>query len=179
MDTQDYAETLSACARGDKAALRALFEAEGPRLIGVAQRILHRRELAEEAVQEGFAQIWASADRYDPVVGSARSWIYAVIRYRALNMVRKEARETSMPAEQLDPLVDAQANVDAGWMTLHSESMLRRCLEDLEPQRRHALLLAYVLGLTHGEIAGRMGVPLGTAKAWVRRALIALRECMR
>ena len=57
-------------------------------------------------------------------------------------------------------------------------SALKRCLETLEPKRRLGVLLAYVEGLSHGEIAARLGVPLGTAKAWLRRGLLQLRECM-
>ncbi len=172
----DYAETLEACARGDRSALRMLFEAEAPKLIGVAQRILQRRDLAEDAVQEGFAQIWGNAARFDRSAGSARGWIYAIVRYRALNMLRNGSHETNVSPEDLDRIRD-QA-VEMSWDGLDPEGMLRHCLGTLEPNRRRAVLMAYVAGLTHGEIAGKMQVPLGTAKAWVRRALIALRECM-
>jgi RNA polymerase sigma-70 factor (ECF subfamily) len=61
---------------------------------------------------------------------------------------------------------------------LSDTSALKRCLERLEPLRRKAVLLAYVEGLSHGELAGRLGVPLGTMKSWIRRSLIALKECM-
>ena len=172
----DYAESIEACARGDRAALRALFESEGPRLLGVAQRILHRRDLAEEAVQEGFAQIWRKASNYDRTLGSARGWIYSIVRYRALNILRDGSREQAVPEEELDRMRDA--NVAASWHGLDPEGMLRHCLAQLEDKRRHALLMVYVLGLTHGEVAGKMRVPLGTAKAWIRRSLAALRECM-
>lgn len=153
-----------------------LFEAEGPRLVGVAQRILRRRDLAEEAVQDGFAQIWRNAAQFDRSVGSGRGWIYAIVRYRALDILRDGKREDIVAPEEIDALRD-----DAGerlWDGLDHGSELRACLETLEPKRRHAVLLVYVMGLTHGEIAGRLGAPLGTVKAWVRRALIALRECM-
>jgi RNA polymerase sigma-70 factor (ECF subfamily) len=173
----DHAALLEACASGDRDALRILFEAEGPRLIGVAQRILRRRELAEEAVQDGFARIWRNAASFDRTVGSARGWIYAIVRNRALNLLRDGAREDIVEPEAIDLLREG-AVVDAAWEGLGETEALRRCLDGLEPQRRRAVLLAYVLGLTHGEIAGRMGAPLGTVKAWVRRALIALRECM-
>lgn len=172
----DYAEMIEECARGDAAALRALFEQEGPKLLGVAQRILRRRDLAEEAVQEGFAQIWRRADSFDRRLGSGRGWIYAIVRHRALNMLRDGSREESMPAEDLERMRDESVTVS--WSGLDAEGLLRRCLERLEPSRRKALLMVYVLGLTHGEVASTMRVPLGTAKAWIRRSLQSLRECM-
>ena len=61
---------------------------------------------------------------------------------------------------------------------LPETSALRRCLERLDPQRRAVVVLAYVHGLSHGELAGKLGVPLGTVKSWVRRSLISLQECM-
>jgi RNA polymerase sigma-70 factor (ECF subfamily) len=70
------------------------------------------------------------------------------------------------------------ASVAMSWNGLDPEGLLRRCLGRLEPTRRKALLMVYVVGLTHGEVAGSMRVPLGTAKAWIRRALISMRECM-
>jgi RNA polymerase sigma-70 factor (ECF subfamily) len=61
---------------------------------------------------------------------------------------------------------------------LSDAGALRRCLERLEPARRRLIVLAYVHGLTHGELAGRLGMPLGTVKSWVRRSLLSLRECL-
>lgn len=172
----DYAEIIEGCARKDTEALKLLFEGEGPKLLGVAQRILHRRDLAEEAVQEGFALIWRNAARYDAQLGSARGWLYAIIRYRALNMLRDGSRELPMPQEDLDRL--RETSIESSWDALDPKGQLRQCLEGLEPNRRRAVLMVYVLGLTHGEVAGRMRIPLGTAKAWIRRALLSLRECM-
>lgn len=174
----DFAEALRRCAAGDRAALRALFEEEGGRLIGVARRILGRRELAEEAVQDAFLQIWRLAGRYDPELGSARAWIYAVLRNRALNLRRDGAREDLLEAEDLARLQDRQAVIEDAAARLADSSRLRGCLQRLDQAKRACLLLAYVAGFTHGEIAGRLGLPLGTAKAWIRRGLAALKDCM-
>lgn len=179
MDRQtefDYAGKLEACARGDQRALRDLFEREGPRLTGVAMRILHRRDLAEEAVQDGFVRIWKNAARFDRTLGSARGWIYAIIRYRALNMLRDSAREDAVDPSELDRMRDEA--IEQVGEDLDSDGRLGHCLDTLDQRPRKAILLAYVLGLTHGEVAGRMHVPLGTAKAWIRRALASLRDCM-
>ncbi len=174
----DYVAALQGCARGDQQALRQLFEAEAGRLIAVAQRIVRRRELAEEVVQESFIQIWRKAATYDPALGSARGWIYAIVRNRALNVIRDGAREDLVDAETLDAKVDGQATVADALDRLAVGSRLKDCLEEIDKDKRESVLLAYVAGYTHGEIAGRLGVPLGTAKSWVRRGLAALKDCM-
>ncbi len=87
---------LLACAAGDKSALRRIYDAESPRMIGVAQRLLKRRALAEEAVQDAFVLIWRHAARFDPQRGAGLTWIYAILRNRALSILRDEKRtETS------------------------------------------------------------------------------------
>lgn len=180
-DAQDMlAAALGRCARGDRDGLRAVFDSEAPRLAAIAIRILKRRELAEEAVQDAFVQIWQKAGQYAPDRGSARGWICAVVRNRALNILRDGGREDLAGDETVARLRDADhlSEVRAAWLELDSRSRLRDCLGGLDETKRTSVLLAYVLGLTHGEIAGRLGVPLGTAKAWVRRGLASLRECM-
>ena len=68
--------------------------------------------------------------------------------------------------------------VEDAFSQLATESRLRACLEELDREKRESLLLSYVAGYSHGEIAGLMRVPIGTAKSWVRRALMALKDCM-
>lgn len=169
---------LVACAGGDRAALRLIFDREAGRLVAIAERILRRRELAEEVVQEAFIRIWTHAHQYAPEFGSARGWIYAIVRNRALNMLRDGRREHTV--EEVETLRETeQANeIMAAWHRLDRESRLRDCLGALDETKRHGILMAYVGGYTHGEIAGRLCIPLGTAKSWIRRGLSALRECM-
>ena len=170
-------EALLRCAAGERAALRALYDAEAPRMLGVALRILRRRALAEEAVQDAFVQVWRNAGRFDPARGGARAFLYAILRNRALNILRGEARtdltdavDHEVPSEEAGPEEVVERLSEAG--------ALRRCLEGLDPRRRRAIVLAYAHGLTHGELAGRLGLPLGTVKSWLRRSLLSLKECL-
>lgn len=180
-DKDALAVALGRCASGDRDALKLIFEAEAGRLVAIAQRIVRRRELAEEAVQDAFVQIWIKAHQYSAERGSPLGWICAIVRNRCLNILRDTARETAGPEEELTRLAEAgQAEeADAAWRDLDARSRLRQCLESLDEAKRRSIVMAYVSGYTHGEIAGRLRVPLGTAKAWVRRGLSALRECMR
>lgn len=172
-DDAQLTAALVRCAGADRAALRIIFDMESARMTGVAFRILRRRDLAEEAVQETFVRIWRLARSFDPSRGSARTWIYTVLRNRALTLLSDEAR---YPASEEEDWPEASA--ESALETLPETSALRRCLERLDLKRRAAVVLAYAFGMSHGEIAGKLGVPLGTAKSWTRRGLLSLQECM-
>lgn len=174
----DLDKALSACARGDRAALRRIFDQESGRLVSIAERILRRRDLAEEVVQESFIRIWTHAHQYQPDRGSARGWIYAIVRNRALNFVRDSRHEyTVQEVETLRESGQSDEIMNA-WVKLDRNSRLYDCLGSLDDTKRRGILMAYVGGYSHGEIAGRLRIPLGTTKSWIRRGLIALRECM-
>ncbi len=162
------------CAAGDRSALRVIYDIEAGRMVGVARRILRRQDLAEEAVQDAFMRVWRAARTFDPQKGAARTWIYAILRNCALSILRDESRFTS----DEDKPEEAGPMTESALALLPESSALRRCLARLDTERRTVVVLAYVHGLSHGELAGRLGVPLGTVKSWVRRSLISLQECM-
>lgn len=174
----DYSGLLIACANGDRSALKRLYEEEAGRMIAVAQRIVRRRELAEEVVQDAFVQIWRKAGTFTAERGSARGWIYTILRNRALNLIRDGAREDLVDSDSLDRARDQSAEIGDAFDRLAADSALRRCLEGLDREKRESILLSYVAGYSHGEIAAVLRVPVGTAKSWVRRGLLALRDCM-
>lgn len=161
------------CAGGDRSALRIVYDLEAARMIGVAMRILRRRDLAEEATHDAFVRLWRSAGSFDPTRGSGRTWLYAIVRNRSLSILRDEGR---LVADEDLPAKDLQ--VDDAVSRLPEASALMRCLQQLEARRREAVVLAYVHGFSHGELAGRLGIPLGTAKSWIRRSLVSLKECL-
>ena len=168
------AAAIARCASGDRSALRVIYDIEAARMVGVARRIVRRQDLAEEAVQDTFMRVWRSARSFDPQKGAARTWLYTILRNCALSILRDEGRFVSDD----DKLDEAGPMTENALAHLPESSALRRCLERLDDERRSVVVLAYVHGLSHGELAGRLGVPLGTVKSWVRRSLISLQECM-
>ena len=179
----DYAQALHACARGDTTALKQLYDQESPRLLGVAKRIVRDLNVAEDILHDAFMNIWQQAASYDSSKGSARGWMYSVTRHLALNWVRDHQRETQLDdagAEQLDAeraLSQWQHMADAfEWQA--TAGKIAHCLEGLEAVRRNCILYAYVEGYSHSEIAGKLQAPVGTVKAWIRRGLLSLRECL-
>ncbi len=174
----DLEAALGRCVAGDKSALNAIYAEEGPRMLGVALRILKRRTVAEDAVQDAFVLIWRNAAKFDAAKGSAATWIYTVLRNRALSLLRSEGRmePTEMPVGE--EVVDEAETPEDAMARLSDADALKHCLERLEPKRRMAIALTYVHGLSHGELAGRLNMPLGTIKSWLRRSLLTLRECL-
>lgn len=169
---------LLAVGGGDRAALGELFSLEAGRLIAVARRIVRRSELAEEIVQEAFVAAWRNARRFDPSRGRARGWLTTIVRNRALNMVRDGARIELSSPEDIALYRDRSGEAQTAFLSLGEGDALRNCLERLEEQRRTSILLAYVVGYSHGEIAAELDAPVGTVKAWIRRGVVALQDCL-
>ncbi|MGQ3113934.1 MAG: sigma-70 family RNA polymerase sigma factor [Hydrogenophaga sp.] len=181
-DAFDHDAALAACARGDRAALRRLYEHEGRYLLGVALRIVRDRATAEDVLHDAFMNIWTRAATFDARRGAGRGWMYGIVRHRALDAVRSGARTVSADEAQMDALQaeDPPAAPDmAEAFALRADlGRLDDCLARLDTPKRNCVLYAYLDGCSHSEIAERLGAPLGSVKAWIRRGLASLRECL-
>lgn len=178
----DHDAALAACAQGDRAALRRLYEREGRYLLGVALRIVRDRATAEDVLHDAFMNIWARAASFDANRGAGRGWMYGIVRHRALDVVRAGSRTVSVDEDDMDVLqaADSPAAPDmAEAFALRADlGRLDDCLARLDTPKRNCVLYAYLDGCTHSEIAERLGAPLGSVKAWIRRGLASLRECL-
>ena len=167
----DYESTMEACARGDGQALRALYERESRWLLAIALRIVRDRAIAHDVLQDAFLQIWQRASTYQRSLGSARGWVYTVVRHRALNEVRRARRQVDV-GEGLQALVEQDLVDRASQSPEHDTQALERCLATLEAPRRACIVFAFVEGLTHDQIASRLATPVGTVMSWIRRSLL-------
>ena len=174
----DIEDLLARISKGERTALAALFSAEAGRMIAIAQRIVRRRDLAEEVVQDVFVAVWRKAELFDPGRGAARAWLTTMTRNRALNLIRNDARMDYLDSTTLADVSDREAEALSAFDALAERNALRICLERLDEPKRRAILLCYVTGLNHGEAAATMKAPLGTVKAWIRRGVLALQECL-
>jgi len=175
----DYEAALAACARGDHGALRRIYDQDSRRLLGVALRIVRQRQAAEDVLHDAFLNIWTRAHSFDPARGAGRGWIYSIVRNGALSLARSREREVLVADEALDSLAfDPAPGPEEAFVLRDDLGRLRDCLMGLDAPKRTSILYAYVDGCSHSEIAERLRSPLGTIKAWIRRGLTTLRECM-
>jgi RNA polymerase sigma-70 factor (ECF subfamily) len=172
---------------GAAAAFERLYRLCAPLLLGVARRIVARKEVAEEVLHDSFARIWTNAGSYDPLAGRPMAWLVAIVRNRAIDTLMRHdvARVASFTDqgiedadEALDRLFDWSESGEAAEDRRRALGWLRECLGRLQGAERQSLVLAYVQGLSHGELAQHLHKPLGTVKSWVRRGMANLRECV-
>jgi len=169
---------LQAIARGDRAALAQLFNAQAGRLVAIARRIVRRQDLAEEVVQDAFVAVWQRAGQFDAARGNALAWLTTIVRNRALNLLRDGSRTDYHDGDTLAAIGDRTIDAMGAFDALAERDALKTCLSQLDEPKRRAILLCYVTGLNHGEVAATLNAPLGTVKAWIRRGTIALQECL-
>lgn len=163
-------QLLARVADRDKAAFRELYTLTSGKHFAIALRILPRRDLAEEVVQDIAVTIWTNAGRYDPQHGRPAAWMNAIARNHAIDRLRRErARPEAAdhPAEEIgaDMTDDVLARIT-----------LTKLVAAIRQDYRRALLLSYFQGYTDAELARVLDVPIGTAKSWLRRGLLALAE---
>ncbi len=171
---------LHRCASADSQALQPLYALASPMLFACVTRILRRRALAEEALQDVFISIWQQAGQFTAARGRPMAWMMSIARYRAIDLLRRERLAPALVAQPEDyRTADSESDSESGsaaW--LPSDDLMKRCLGLLSNQQAHCLELAYVNGNSHEEIARLVGSPLGTVKSWIRRALLSLRQCL-
>jgi RNA polymerase sigma-70 factor, ECF subfamily len=174
----DLAELLRRVAAQDRRAFQALFRATSAKLYGVVFRILRRKDLADEIVQETYLRIWRHAASFNPKAGAPVTWMAAIARNLALDEVRRaqpvsmgeHPEVLDMPDEFNDPL-DARERSET-W------ARLMACLEGIDKDRREMVLLAYHHGMSRDDLAAKFGAPVATVKTWLRRSLLQLRACL-
>jgi RNA polymerase sigma-70 factor, ECF subfamily len=175
----DWSCHVPAIAAGDHRALADLYDAAAGVVYGIALRILSDRELSKDVVVEVFAQVWRDARKFDPTRGNAASWIISVTRSRAIDVVRSRKRERATePIESAAGVQSAFPGPEEVSFISERQRFVRHALSDLTVEQREVIDLAYFSGLSHSQIALKLGQPVGTIKTRIRSAMIRLREML-
>lgn len=176
---QRLADALRRTASGDPAALRLVYEITSAKLFGICLRILSDRQLAKDALQEVYINVWRRSASFDGARGSPITWLATLARNQAIDRLRSVGRHASThPLDAAFDVADPAPGADARMETAVDRSRLHDCLGELDIRSAGAIRDAFFGGFTYAQLASRAGVPLGTMKSWVRRALIKLRECL-
>lgn len=169
---------VQACARGDRRAFHQLYVNEAPRMMALARRFTEDASLAEDALQDTFVQVWKNAGRFRSQRGSARTWLFGLLRYRLINQHHRSRREAFEPLPG-DQWPDPGPSPEQCSLENDQRRAIIDCLQTLQMDRRRPILMAFYQGFTYEQIADTLAVPLGTIKSRVRSGLKGLQECLR
>ncbi len=188
--SRQLAALLSRVALGDRAAFASLYQATSAHLFAVILRINGDRAQAEDLLQDIYVNIWRAAQGFDAARSQPMTWLTSIARNRAIDSLRRRKTEVETVSAHADdedddarPDAVEQAASDApGPLEMLQRAgearVLGGCIGQLSAEQQQCVALAYYQGLSHSEVAEHLAQPLGTVKSWVRRALMALKDCL-
>lgn len=179
-DDKDLSQLIERIAAGDQSALAMLYDLTSSLVFGLSLRIISERSAAEEVFLDVYKQIWRQASLYNSERGAPMAWILTITRSRALDRIRAHKRDQKLKEQfTAEPQTEStKSNPEKDFAISERAEMVRQALGSLPAEQREAIELAYYSGLSHSEIATRLGQPLGTVKTRVRLGMIKLRELL-
>lgn len=179
---QEWAALVERMALGDESALSSLYDRSSRLIFGLLLRILNDSGLAEEVLLDVYMQVWRQAGKYDRLRGKPLAWLVTIARSRAIDRLRS-MRQEEMRKESLDAAGGQAVALTTAFedptVAPERQRLVRGALDSLPPEQRQVIEMAYYLGLSHSEIAARLGQPLGTIKTRTRLGMMKLREQLR
>ena len=173
----DLAALLALVARGDHAAFAEVYDRVAAPVFGTVRSVVRDPSLSEEVTQEVFVEVWRAASRFDACKGSPMAWMATIAHRRAVDRVRSEQRAADRDRRSAATMIAYDDVAETVEDNLDRERV-RRCLRALTELQREAVTLAYYGGYTYREVAGLLGVAVGTVKTRMRDGLIRMRDCM-
>ncbi len=162
----------------DESAVEELYARYSGPLYSLAYQVTGADRFAQDVVQEVFIAVWKDAGRFDPSRGALGPWLFSLARHKAIDLVRRESNVRKRTADVDLEFEEAPDDVDReAWLRIRRDRV-RAAMGSLPEAQRTALELAFFAGLTHVEVAERLGIPLGTAKTRIRTALLKLRDLL-
>jgi len=174
----DLAALVRSMAEGHQDALARLYDETSSMVNGLLLRILARQEDAEEVLLDVFMKAWKYAPSYSEKRGSVQAWLLIMARNAAIDRIRQrraQAATLSLDPETFPEPADDGATPEEASVIRERRERVQQCLNELPPEQREVVILSFFGGLTHAELAERLGQPLGTIKSRVRMGLGKLR----
>lgn len=176
---QEITVLMSRIQQHESQALKDLHNLAANKLLGIILRIVNNQHDAEDVLQDVMVKLWKKSSSYSGR-GSAWGWLCVFTRHAALDFLRSNQRHAhEQEGEQaLEQMAEQAIEQPIEQWDISDQHSIKRCLQTLTTQKRQSILLAYLYGYSHHEIASKMSSPLGTIKAWVRRGLQELKSCL-
>lgn len=172
------ADLLARIGRGERGAFRELYARYAVPLFSLAMRMVGDARDADEALQDSLVKVWRHAASFDRTKSRPFTWTVMIVRRTCLDLLRKRRRIPAAAADVALEDLPVAETVHAAAEASESSAQVRTALAKVADGPRTALELAFFSGLTHAEIAARLGKPVGTVKTWIRRSLLDLRESL-
>jgi RNA polymerase sigma-70 factor, ECF subfamily len=174
---EELGALLARVARGDQDAYAAVYDRTAGQVLGVVRAVVRDPAQSEEVTQEVLLDVWRSASRFDAALGSPTAWMMTLAHRRAVDRVRSEQRAAERE-RRVASFSTAYDEVAEAVEARLDRERVRRCLGSLTELQRESVTLAYYGGYTYREVAGLLGVAIGTVKTRMRDGLIRLRDCL-
>jgi RNA polymerase sigma-70 factor (ECF subfamily) len=178
---QDWAALIGRVAEGDQSALTTLYDATSRLVFGLILRVVVDRSTAEEVLLDVYTQVWRQASTYDTKRGAPLAWLMTIARTRSIDRLRsgKHEHQNRESLDAIGEITSSSASPEADSVTAERRQLLRAALDTLSAEQREVIELAYYAGLSHSEIALKLGQPLGTVKTRTRLGMMKLRDMLR
>ncbi|MBX7173224.1 MAG: RNA polymerase sigma factor [Pyrinomonadaceae bacterium] len=168
---------LQRIANGEADAFQDFINAYGNLVWSIAKKFAHNNEDAEDAVQEVFMEIWQNAGRFDETKASEVTFISLIARRRLIDRVRKVYRQPNF--QSIDDIFEFQPNVFENEIITNLDArQIVSAMKQVRPEQRELMILTIFEGMSHGEIAEKTNIPLGTVKTHIRRGFESVRKIM-
>jgi RNA polymerase sigma-70 factor (ECF subfamily) len=177
---EDLSAIIAKVADGDQSALATLYDATSRLVFGLVLRIIGDRSTAEEVLLDVYTQVWRQAASYDLKRGAPLAWLTTIARSRSIDRLRSSRHDQNKePLDNVAGLSGGGISPEEATVNSERQQIVRAALDALSPEQREVIELAYYSGLSHSEIALRLGQPLGTVKTRTRLAMMKLRDMLR
>lgn len=163
---------------GNEQSLRTLYDLTAPKLFGIVLRIQRDRSAAEDVLQDVYLRVWQNAGSFSSESGRPITWLCAIARNRAIDVVRRKGEVQGPVSEDGEDWVERLADPHDSEGAILGRDALRACLGVLDKPQRDCVVLAYCEGYSREELAARYDRPVNTIKTWLHRGLSSLRGCL-
>lgn len=177
---ENWRQLIGRIAQGDQPALAALYDETSRWVYALSLRILGDTGAAEEATLDVYMQVWRQAGSYDRTRGNPSAWLLTLARSRAIDRLRSagRAKRQDQTFEPVAPAASGSQDPEESVILAERRRFVQRALAGLSSEQREVIEIAYFSGLSHGEIAEKLGQPLGTIKTRIRSGMMKLRELL-